>query len=392
MRPDASDPSTRSRRARHDERTMQDISLPSRQARVGALLRLAVDMAGTRQGLSLVDIANRAGVSRRTAERLLAVLKAAFPAIQSVPGEGRSLRWCLPHGHLSPFLAPTAVELAELDSAAGRLRGEGAPPERAAALEGLAARVCAAMRASALRRAAPDVEALMEAEGTAARPGTRPVLADGLLAMIREAVLSCRELDVTYARRGAEPIIRRLWPLGVLHGSLPYLVGSVVGTPGDPTLFRLDRVRAVAMRAEPFVRDPAFDLATWAERSFGVFQGEPDEVVLRFSADVADDARAWRFHGTQTMEDLPNGQLIVRLIACGRREMIHHLATWGEHVEVLEPAGLRRELAKWAGDLARHHRREPDALTTAPIAARAYEGVDQCLREEGEGHGECCKP
>ncbi|WP_424139649.1 helix-turn-helix transcriptional regulator [Roseomonas chloroacetimidivorans] len=354
---------------------MQDISLPSRQARLGELLRLAMDMAGSREGLSLSDIANRVGVSRRTAERLLAVLKAAFPAIQSVPGDGRSLRWCLPHGHLSPLLAPTHVELTELDAAAGRLRREGAPPERAAALEGLAVRVRAAMRAGALRRVTPDVEALMEAEGTAARPGPRPVLAHGLLATIREAVLSCRELDVTYARRGAEPVVRRLWPLGVLHGSLPYLVGSVVGTPGDPTLFRLDRVRAVAVRTEVFVRDPTFDLATWAEQSFGVFQGDSDEVVLRFSADVADDTRAWRFHGTQTTEDLPDGRLIVRFTACGRREMIHHLATWGEHVEVLEPDDLRRELANWARGIAAHHRRVPRGDAKEPDTSERVAGM-----------------
>jgi predicted DNA-binding transcriptional regulator YafY len=338
---------------------MREISLPSRHARMGDLLRLAVEMAGTREGLSLTEIASRVGVSHRTAERMLAVMKATFPAIQSVPGNGRSLRWCLPDGHLSSILAPSPVELAELDAAAKRLRGEDAPPERAAALEGLAGRVRAAMRPTTRTRAAPDVEAMMEAEGTAARPGPRPVLADGLLAAIRKAILSCHELDVTYARRGAEPVLRRLLPLGVLYGSLPYLVGSVVGTPGDPTLFRLDRVRAFGIRTETFVRDPTFDLMTWAGRSFGVFQDEPDEVVLRFSAEVADDARAWRFHGTQTMEDLSDGRILVRFTACGRREMIHHLANWGEHVEVLEPDDLRRELAAWARGVAAHHRRVP---------------------------------
>jgi predicted DNA-binding transcriptional regulator YafY len=339
---------------------MWDISPPSRHAQVSALLRLALDMAGTREGLSLTDIAARAGVSRRTAERHLAALKAAFPAIEPVPGDGRSLRWRLPHGYVSPFLAPTAVELAELDAAAARLRYEGAPPERVAALESLAARVRAAMRSGPLFKAAPDVERLMEAEGTAARPGPRPALVPGLLAKIRQAILSDHELEITYARPGAEPTVRRLQPLGVLHGALPYLVGSVAGTPGDPTLFRLDRVRGVAIRPETFVHDPGFDLAAWAERSFGVFQGdEADDVVLRFSAEIAADVRAWRFHGTQTTEDLPDGRLLVRFTACGWREMIHHLATWGEHVEVLEPDDLRRELANWAREIATHHRRVP---------------------------------
>ena len=367
--------STQQGKVPHDEGTMRDLSLPSRQARLGELLRLAVDMAGTREGLSLADItADRTGVSRRTAERLLAVLKLTFPAIQSVPGDGRSLRWCLPHGHLSPFLAPTSIELAELDAAAARLRHQGVPLERAAALGSLAARVRAAMDGRTLRRVAPDVEALMEAEGTAARPGPRPLLAAGVLPTVREAILACRELDVTYVRPGAAPSVRRLQPLGVLHGSLPYLVASVIGTPGDPTLFRLDRVHAVAIRTKSFTRDPAFDLAAWAGRSFGVFQDEPDEVVLRFSAEAADDARAWRLHGTQTMENLPDGRLVVRFTACARREMIHHLATWGEHVEVLEPDDLRRKLAAWARGIATHHRRYRGRMTRNR-RARTREGT-----------------
>ena len=38
------------------------------------------------------------------------------------------------------------------------------------------------MRPDALRRAEPDVAALMEAEGIAMRPGPRPVIAPGVLA------------------------------------------------------------------------------------------------------------------------------------------------------------------------------------------------------------------
>jgi predicted DNA-binding transcriptional regulator YafY len=215
------------------------------------------------------------------------------------------------------------------------------------------------MRQQALSRAAPDVEVLTQAEGIAIRPGPRPLIAAGLLAEIRNALLSSREIDIAYARPGHDPAIRRLRPLGLLYASRSYLLASVVGTPGEPTLFRLDRIEAVSLRAEAFTRDPDFDLSAWASRSFGVFQNEPDEVVLRFSDISADEARAWHFHSTQVMEDLPDGRLLVRFTACGRLEMIHHLATWAQHVEVLEPADLRREVAAWARRVATHHRRVP---------------------------------
>jgi predicted DNA-binding transcriptional regulator YafY len=62
---------------------------PSRQSRLVQLLRIAMEMAGSREGLSLADIASREGVSHRTAERYLATLKAAFPALEPVAGDGR---------------------------------------------------------------------------------------------------------------------------------------------------------------------------------------------------------------------------------------------------------------------------------------------------------------
>ncbi|WP_198382977.1 YafY family protein [Roseomonas sp. KE2513] len=337
-----------------------------RYSRIRDLLALALAMASTREGLSLADMQARLGVARRTAERLRDALEAAFPNIERIDDDGRVRRWRLPHGALSGLLAPTAVELAELEAAARRLREDGASPERAAALESLAGRVRAAMREGALRRTATDVAALMEAEGTAARPGPQPTLPAGLLGTIREAILACREINFLYLRPNVEPALRRARPLGLLYGARPYLVASLPGTPGDPTIFRLDRMRDLVLREEAFERDPSFDLSEWAGQSFGVWRSEPDNVVLRFSADAAEDAKGFRFHRTQQLEALPDGRLLVRFTAAGRLEMIHHLAIWGTTVEVLAPKNLRKELAEWARHIARQHRRSPGAGEAPP--------------------------
>jgi predicted DNA-binding transcriptional regulator YafY len=336
---------------------MVTTNLPPRQIRLAQVLRLSLEMAATRQGLSITEIADKIGCSRRTAERMLTVLKGAVPGIEQVRGEGRSLMWRLPSARGLPIDDVSPVGLAELDAAIERLVRDGAPSERVEALRDLAMKVRAAMPTTKRTRAETDVAALMEAEGIATRPGPKAIIAPGVLAEVRKAMLACHEIDVVYARPGLEPVTRRMRPLGVLHGSWPYLVGSVVGTPGDPTLFRLDRVRAVTTRSETYERE--FDLQSWAAQSFGVFREDVDEVVLRFSSDVAGDARAWNFHPTQTTQTLPDGRLMVRFVACGRREMIHHLATWGAQVEVLQPDDLRRDVASWAREIAAHHRRRP---------------------------------
>jgi predicted DNA-binding transcriptional regulator YafY len=60
----------------------------------------------------------------------------------------------------------------------------------------------------------------------------------------------------------------------------------------------------------------------------------------KFSPVAARDAREYLFHPTQTIEDQPDGSLIVRFRAGGALEMAWHLVTWGRQVTVLEPHSL----------------------------------------------------
>ena len=62
-------------------------------------------------------------------------------------------------------------------------------------------------------------------------------------------------------------------------------------------------------------------------------------------ADGAAEARAWRWHPTQTLEDLPDGRVEVRFTASGLRELAWHLFTWGEQVEIVSPERLKAVMA-----------------------------------------------
>lgn len=329
-----------------------------RYERMGDLLRLAITLSGTRAGLSVAEIADSQRVHQRTAERMLAALRDAFPQIESIPGDGRSLRWRLPQGALRGILATDAVELLEIESAARRLREEGAAEGRAEALETVAAKIRAALRPELLRRTETDTAALMEAEGTALRPGPRPHVAEHVLKGVRDAMLKLHRLRITYASGALPPPGREriVEPLGVLHGQRPYLVAQIAGRAFSPAVFRLDRIMALEVLPDPFVRPASFSLQDYAARSFGVWQELPIEVTLRFTGTAAEEAMHYHFHPTQTRMPQSDGSLHVRFTAGGRLEMMQHFVTWGTLVEVIEPALLRAELAAWCGALAEHHR------------------------------------
>ena len=165
-----------------------------------------------------------------------------------------------------------------------------------------------------------------------------------MLAEIRQAVLAGRPLGFIYSRPGAEARRRSVAPCGVMFGRANYLVAADRES-GRIQTFRLDRMSAV--RAEEGVATPPadFDLQAYASQSFGIYQDEIEDVVLKVSPAGADEARAWRWHPTQSVEDQPDGGVEVRFRASGMRELAWHLFTWGERVRIVAPERLKAVMA-----------------------------------------------
>jgi predicted DNA-binding transcriptional regulator YafY len=303
---------------------------------------LALALAGTRSGLTLDEMAAALGVSRRTAERLLDALKAVFPRLAPSDDEARVRRWWLPGDVLAGVVRVRAEVVAAVEGAARDSAGDA---DRAALLTEGAALLRAMMDPAALARTETDLEGLMQAEGSAMRPGPRQVVADGVLPALRQAMLGFHPVALRY-----DGVDRVICPHGVLRGGRGYLVGHVEGLP-EMRLWRLDRIASVAVLDRSFVRQAGFDLAGYAARSFGVFQEEPMDVVLRFEPWAAEEAAGWVFHPTQTMERDADGGLVVKFTAGGVREMCWHLFTWGMGVRVLAPEGLRVAMREIAGEV-----------------------------------------
>ena len=309
------------------------------------LLNLALAMQGTREGVSLADIQGRFSVSRRTAERMRDAVERIFPQMeQANPGE-RQKRWRIPPGVVNSLVGFTAEELAELQNAIALLRRENLT-QQAKILEGFATKIGAIARPDAMRRVAPDYEALLEAEGLAMRPGPRPRIREGVLENLREAVLACVKVRLHYHGRETGKLSRQIvCPYGFLYGNRHYLVGYSMGMR-DYRLYSLSDIHRVEVTEWPFERRDDFSLRQYAERSFGVFQEQPFDVAWKFSPAAAPDAKEFLFHPGQTMEEQPDGSLLVKFHAGGMWEMCWHLFTWGSEVEVLTPKTLSRRVSE----------------------------------------------
>jgi predicted DNA-binding transcriptional regulator YafY len=315
-----------------------------RYAPATRLVILALALAESRGGLTLDEMAEMLGVSRRTAERLRnKVGDISSGGLVSVD-DGQHKRWTIPSRTMGALAVPSLDELTELRIAIADRRREGLA-SAADKLESIALKLEAAIPRGTLRRYGPDIDALLEASGSVARPGPRVIVNPGVMTALRRCILENRNVALSYRKRGTGEITTPiLSPLGMISGSRGYLVAKKHGeTDNDLRVYAISNILAAAPLDEQFDRDANFDLQDFAARSFGVFwDGELFDVEWRFSAAVASDARNFQVHPSQTVRDEPDGSVTVAFRASGLTEMAWHLFRWGSNVTVVKPEVLKR--------------------------------------------------
>lgn len=313
-----------------------------RYGRLADLVRLAMQMQGRADGLSLDDIGETFEVSRRTAERMRDAIRDAFPQTEELAEPGGRKRWRLPPGTAGRLADPTVDDIAALHRGAELARQSG-DLVTSDHLDSLSDRLRARLPGPKRARLEPDISALLEADGVALRPGPRERIPDETLNTLREAILAGAWINVDHRVRATGLLSRnaRLGPLAMLLGEGRQYLVAFSDYAQDVRLFALAGFERIELSEDVFERPEDFKLGHWMQRSFGIWQEEVYDVVWRFTPEAAADARLYRFHPTQLMTDDPDGSLTVSFRAGGLREMCWHLFRWGDQVEILAPEALR---------------------------------------------------
>jgi predicted DNA-binding transcriptional regulator YafY len=323
-----------------------------RHEKAALLLDLARRLASSAEGLTLDEMAAAAEVGRRTVERMRDALWSLFPQMDEVT-DGPNKRFRISGGLDGLFQSPTKEELLELNTAASRLHAARADP-RARTLESLERKVRSAMRSASLARIVPDLEALVRSEAIAVQAGPRPFEDETLVATLRQALMAMKGLAFTYLGGSKPGAVREVTPYGLMFGRSNYLVAALAGTT-EPRNWRLGRMRDVTVLDRIAAPPEEFDLQAYANRSFGIYQEDIEEVVLRILPQSAEEALSWQFHPTQQVVSEPDGSVRVTFRASGMRELAWHLFTWRDQVEILAPARLKQVmLEELALSLGRH--------------------------------------
>jgi predicted DNA-binding transcriptional regulator YafY len=323
-----------------------------RYDRTRTILELARALASNAEGLTIDDMCRSTGCERRTVERMRDTIREVFPQMEEIL-DHPTKRFHIPKGLDGFFQDPTADELSDLGVVIAELRESGAEA-RAGSLGSLERKIRAAIRQARKRPTETDVEALLRAELIAVQAGPRPAEDPAVLVKLRQALLASRMLRFIYHGGSLPGASREVVPFGIIFGRMNYLIGADAGTT-KPKHWRLDRIEKLEC-LDTVASPPAdFDPVAFANTAFAFFEGPPEDVVLHVLPGGMEDFKNYRFHSSQSLEQHPEGGVIVRFRASGMLELAWHLFTWGNKIEIVEPISLRQQMTTELRAALAHH-------------------------------------
>ena len=104
--------------------------------------------------------------------------------------------------------------------------------------------------------------------------------------------------------------------------------------------WKQENLSKVVNRLQTELQLENFNLQEFANNSFGIYQGEIMEVVLKFNKKIKDDVINYHFHPTQKME-IKKDFVIVSFRASGDEAICWELFKWGDNVQIIKPKKLK---------------------------------------------------
>lgn len=308
-----------------------------RYERVEDILRLALIMQASYQGLSLQDIQDEFEISRRTAIRMKNAVERLFPSMEEVENPmSRIKKWRLNKTSLNKMISFTAEELAELENCRSILKNLNYT-NRVDLLNDIMAKINVLNSSKSIET---DVEALLEAEGYAIRQHPRYKLDINILNIISDSIKAMKYLKFEYENQKGELAELKIQPYGIIYGEKTYLLGYNENKKGF-RYYHLHKIIKPQIIDEYFDKDETFSLKEYLKNSFGVYQETPMNIKLLFSEKVKASIKDYNLHPTQKMKINEDGTTTVTFKAGGRYEICWHLFKWGDNVKILAPVELK---------------------------------------------------
>ena len=302
----------------------------SRLNKANEIIELAILMQNSYIGLTLDDIAKEFECSRRSAERMKAVLVEKFGSkIEEVQNlTDKKKRWRFKKGTMNWLINFTPADFANLEQCKKSFKS----PAKQKEIDELIEKIKALNPENI---SDVDIDEILSNQAYVIKQGFRENIKLETLQLINDSILCQKQLRITYYDQEYT-----LNPYGILYSDRAYLIAYNIKANAIWT-FKVSKIKEITLTDNYFEKEDDFDLKEYCARSFGVFQGEIFDVLLQFNKDAAQDAKEYFFHPTQIGKLEQDGSYTLSLKASGEYEIITELLKWRDSVKIIAPESLK---------------------------------------------------
>jgi len=310
----------------------------------------AIDALSNPHGVSIKELQNRLGISRRSVYRLFETLEQLqFPIYDvEVPGE-REKRWLLEESYLHnlpnlhlPDIRLTLREQLALYFLLSRDRVfVGTPVE--SLLSSVRQKLGLLMPADYLSEAQSDqLESIFV---SAFHHPKNYSQFDDIIEKLLEAIVKRFSCTVTYtALSHGRTKTYEIDPLRIFeHDEALYLFAQLPG-PEVIRILAVDRVESITLLGVHFEEPVNFAPEELLETSFDLTLGDPIEVTVQFAPSAARRVRGRQWARDQEVTEHPDGRLSLTMKTSGKQDVLRWILSFGDQAKILHPPELVEEL------------------------------------------------
>jgi predicted DNA-binding transcriptional regulator YafY len=281
--------------------------------------------------MSIQDISEFLECTTRTAERVKATLADVFPSsLIEVPHPSEKKKyWRLKNGAINFLLSFSTQELSLLERIKNLLN-----ENEQNHLNNIINKLKALTNKENLISLENDISTLVDSFYYCVKQSPHEIINYENIEKINCAIIAQKKINI----KGKYNEI--ICPYGIISNEYRYLV-AYNEKYNKILLYGLSKIEQFEILNEYFEKDEDFDLKTYAQNSFGVWQGEKLNVKLLFSKKVRDDVLNYYFHSSQIVTSLKNKDVLVEFCASGEKEICWNLFKWEDNVKILAPENLK---------------------------------------------------
>lgn len=172
------------------------------------------------------------------------------------------------------------------------------------------------------------------------------LVAPAHFAQVSQALIERCRLQIEHFSRARNSSSERvISPQRLIHYRNAWYLDAWCHQSDGLRLFAVDAMESVLTLEQECIEIDAAQLDLRSAGSYGIFTGPAQNwAVLEFSAEASRWVRHERWHPDQETTELPGGGLQVKLPYANSTELEMDILRHGQHVQVLEPIGLREQV------------------------------------------------